>query len=201
VIVRPSALAALLRRTLVRPTSVVHLLDGVEAYAAFRAIVRELFPDAEAEILDARDQDAGRQTARVWAFCRKVEERYFPLYEAEEYEQLCDVPFVRNAWSYERLHDPDLPPGMLLLLVLCMHPYDAGTRIAALDAAEAHVPGVLLRELPPDGFDPGELLDRLAGTGFEAAADFAAWVFADIRSDLAALPTTDRCTDVRRRSA
>jgi hypothetical protein len=191
VIVRPSALAALLRRTLVRPVSVVQLLDGVEAYAAFRAIVRELFPDDEAEILAAHDQGAGRQTARVWAFCRKVEERYFPLHEAEEYEQLLgDIPFVRDAWSFDELHDLDgRPPGMLLLLALCTHPYDAGTRTAALDAAEAHVPGELLCQLPADGLAPDELRARLEGTRFEAAADFAAWLFADIRSDLAAWPT------------
>ncbi len=98
-IVAPSALGRAVRRAPVAPTSVVALLGSHEAYLAFRRIVREIFPDAEAEILVARQPGATRENARVWSFLRHVEAVYFPVYEADEYEQIVyGIPFLRHGW-------------------------------------------------------------------------------------------------------
>ena len=65
------------------PTSVAALLDGHAAQLAFRRIVEEVFPDAEAEILGATEPGDSRESARVWAFLHRVESAYFPVYELE----------------------------------------------------------------------------------------------------------------------
>jgi hypothetical protein len=166
--------------------SVAALLERHEAFLAFRTIVRDVFPHAGAEIMAARENGASRETARCWAFLHKVEAELFPVFEVEEYEQLIyAIPFVPNGWSYDRLHDLDLPLGELLLFAFCAQPYADGgdTRVALLDAAEAHVPCELLLEIPSGGFTPAELHQRLDGTPYAAAADFADWLWADIRSD------------------
>lgn len=126
-----------------------------------------------------------RETGRVWAFCHHVGERYFPLYELEEYEQVAyDVPITRFGWSIERIHDLDMPVGELLLLSLCGDPYifDSGLRVTILEAAERHVPRELLEAIPGDGLPPSELRARLEGTPYAAAADFAEWIFRDTGS-------------------
>jgi len=93
------ALGRALRRTPVAPASVAALLEGHEGYLAFRAVVREVFPNAEAEILGATEPGDSRESARVWAFLHRVEAAYFPVYELDEYDQVaCGIPFVRNAW-------------------------------------------------------------------------------------------------------
>ena len=53
------------------------------------------------------------------------------MYECDDYDQvLGGVPFVRNAWAYDRFHELDLPLGELLLFALCAQPYGR-TRTAA----------------------------------------------------------------------
>jgi hypothetical protein len=194
VIPRPLALGRALRRTPVGPRAVAALLEGQDGYRAFRAIVRDIFADAEAEILAAELPGESRETARVYAFTERVEATWFPIYEVDEYDQLAfGIPFVRNAWSYERFHELDLRPGELLLFALCAQPYEADTRISLLDAAEAHVPRTLLSEFPPGGFTPAELRERLDGTPYAGAADYADWlwgetetVFLDIDEEIVA---------------
>ncbi|GIW07439.1 MAG: hypothetical protein KatS3mg060_2244 [Dehalococcoidia bacterium] len=179
------ALGEALRRAPVAPSSVVDLLERHGAYLAFRQLVRDVFPEAEAEILAATGRDGDRESARVWAFLHKVEAEYFPVYEYDEYEQvLCGIPFVRNAWSYDRFHELDLSPGELLLFALCAQPYESGydSRVALLDAAEAHVPRALLAELPEAGLTPAELHERLDGTPYAAAAEYADWLWGDTGS-------------------
>ncbi|HVC32541.1 MAG TPA: hypothetical protein VNL16_03420 [Chloroflexota bacterium] len=181
-IARPTTIGRLLRRTPVRPASVAALLGNQEAYLTFRRILRDILPDAETEILDARAGDGNRESARVWAFVHRVEELYFPCYEADEYEQLVyGIPFVRNSWSYERFHELDLETGELLLFTLCAQPYETGydTRLPLLDAGEAHVPRTLLSQIPESGFTPADLHDRLDGSAYAAAAEFADWIWAD----------------------
>jgi len=194
VISSPLALGRALRRTPVAPRSVAALLEGQEGYRAFRAIVRELFPEAEAEILAAAEPGDSREAARVYAFINRVEATWFPVYECEEYDQVAfGIPFARNAWDYERFHELDLPPGEMLLFALCAQPYEADTRVPLLDAAEAHVPRDVLSEIPPGGFTPAELRHRLDGTPYAAAADYADWlwgetetVFLDVDEEMAA---------------
>ena len=181
-IARLTALGRALRRTPVAPASVAALLEGHEGYLAFRAVVRAVFPDAEAEILGATEPGDSRESARVWAFLHRVEAEYFPVYELDEYDQVaCGIPFIRNAWGYDRFHELDLRPGELLLFALCAQPYETGydSRLPLLAAAEEHVPPALLGELPAGGFTPAELRERLAGTPYAAAADYADWLWGE----------------------
>lgn len=175
------ALGKFLRRTPIAPTSVAALLERHEIVLAFRTIVRQIVPEAEAEIWQARDTGGSRENARVWAFLRRVETGFFPVYELDEYEQVvCGIPFVRNAWDDERFHALDVPLGELLLMALCAFPFDEdGLRIPVLDAAESLVPHDILRDIPERGFTPTELHERLDGTSWAAAADFADWVWGE----------------------
>jgi hypothetical protein len=180
-----SALGEALQRTPVAPTSVVDLLARQDAYRAFRQIVRDVFPEAEAEILGAAARDADRESARVWAFLHKIEAEHFPVYELDEYDQvLGGIPFMRNAWSSDRFHELDLRLGELLLFALCAQPYESGydSRLALLDAAETHVARALLAELPPGGLSPAELHERLDGTPYAAAAEYADWLWGETGS-------------------
>jgi hypothetical protein len=77
------ALGRALRRTPVAPTSVAALLEGHEGHLAFRAIVREVFPEVEAEILGATEPGGSRESTRVGAFLHRVEAEYFPVYELD----------------------------------------------------------------------------------------------------------------------
>lgn len=181
-VIRPRALAQWLRRTPVAPTSVAAWVSGSSGALAFRRIVQEIFPSAAAEMLAAQEPGATREQARVWAFLHKVEAELFPVYELEEYDQVAwGIPFIREAWSYDRLHDLEMPPGRLLLYALCAQPVDVGmdSRVPLLDAAEAHVPRAVLLNIPPGGLEPAALHERLDGTPYAAAADFADWLWGD----------------------
>jgi hypothetical protein len=185
VIASLTALGRVLQRAPVAPTSVAALLEGHEGYLAFCGVVREVFPDAEAAILGATEPGDNRESARVWAFLQRVELEYFPVYELDEYDQVaCSIPFVRNAWGYDRFHELDLRPGELLVFALCTQPYETGydSRVPLLAAAEAHVPPVLLSEIPSGGFTPAELRERLAGTPYAAAAEYADWLWSETDS-------------------
>ena len=175
-IVRPSALGRVLRRTPVRPASVAALLDGHAAQLEFRRIVEAIFPDEAAGIVAARQPGATREQARVAAFVGRVQAERFPVYELEEYAQVvAGIPFVCNGWGYDRFHDLDLRPGELLLSALCASAYDDALRLPLLDAAEAHVPGDLLTRIPAGGLTPADLHARLDGTPYVALAEFADW--------------------------
>lgn len=178
------SLTKLLRRAPIAPTSVAALLERQEVVQEFHQIVQAVFPDAAAEIWEARTDGANRENARVWAFLHRVEAECFPIYECDEYEQVFGgIPFVRNAWGYERFHDLNLRPGELLLFILCASPYDdAGIRLPALDAVEAHVPKEVLRDIPEEGLTPIELQERLEGRPYAATADFAAWLWGETGS-------------------
>lgn len=178
-IVSLRGLAKALRRTPVAPTSVAALLERQEAMLAFRRIVQELFPEAATEIWAARADGGSRENARVWAFLRRVETELFPVWECDEYEQVvCGIPIARNSWGYERFHALDMPLGELLLFVLCAYPYeDDGIRLPALDAAGARFPRETLQDVPPGGFTPADLRERLSETPFAVAADFADWLW------------------------
>lgn len=71
-----------------------------------------------------------------------------------------------------------MPLGELLLFVLCAYPYDGdGLRLPALDAAEARIPRETLRDVPPGGFTPADLRERLSETPYAGAIDFADWLW------------------------
>jgi hypothetical protein len=180
-IVRPIALGRALRRLPVRPTSVAALLGDHAAAMEFRGIVAAIFPNAASEILAATQPGATREQARVWAFLHHVEAHYFPVFEVDEYAQVVlGVPFIRDAWTLDRLHELDTSVGRLLLLALCAQPY-AGmdTRIPLLDAVAGVVPTAALADLPEGGFTPDDLHARLDGTPYAAASAFADWVWGE----------------------
>ena len=162
------------------PVALAELLGGVSIVTEFRRIVRAVLPPAVADaVLAAHEADAGRETSRVCAFIERIQQR-FPCYELDEYEQVvCGIPFVRNAWDDERLHDLDLPAGELLLLALCMQPYELDSRVTLLDACEPFVGRDLLLRIPEEGIHPRDLHARLDGTPFKPAAAFADWVWGD----------------------
>jgi hypothetical protein len=145
-----------------------------------------VFPAAAGELLALLPgPDETRESAHCGAFVRKVEAELFPCYEADGYDQLVwSVPFARNGWSYDRVHEVDLPVGELLLFALCEQPYLAhgGARIALLDAAAAHLPADLVAGIPPDGLDPEALHEALDGTPFAAAPAFADWLWGETGS-------------------
>lgn len=164
------------------PTSLAALLANHEAELTFRRIVQEVFPESGDEILAARPTGEHREHARVWAFLQRVEAEYFPVYELDEYDQVaCGIPFVREGWSYDRFHEVDMRLGELLLFSLCAQPFAPGfdSRVPLLDACEAHVPRMVLTEIPEGGFTPADLHERLDGTPYAAAAEFADWVWAE----------------------
>jgi hypothetical protein len=143
--------------------------------------VAEIFPNTASEILAATQPGTSREQARVWAFLHRVEAEFVPVYEVDDYEQVVlGIPFIRNAWTLDRLHELDMPVGQLLLLALCAQPY-AGmdTRIPLLDAVAGVVAPTILADLPADGFAPDELHTRLDGTPYAAAGEFAAWVWGE----------------------
>lgn len=180
-LLRPSALGAYLRRGPVSPTAVAALLGAGDGYASFRRIVRQIFPEAEAEILAVGGTTvADRETERCWAFVRRVDAEFFPCFEFEEYDQVaCGIPFLRFGWGYDSFHDLDLPLGKLLLFALCEQPYasDLGTRIPLLDAVAAALPAELVARIPREGVHPTILHARLDGGRFAAAAEFADWLW------------------------
>jgi len=146
------------------PTSAAALLGNYEAELTFRRIVREIFPDDGDEILVTGRGREHREHTRVWAFMQRVESTYFPVYELDEYDQVaCGIPFVRNGWSYERLHELDMRPGELLLFALCAQPFAPGfdSRIPLLDACEALVSPTLLHDIPESGLTPAQLHEQL----------------------------------------
>ncbi|MBI4499072.1 MAG: hypothetical protein HY689_14375 [Chloroflexi bacterium] len=165
-----------------KPTSVAALLGNHEAYLTFRQIVQQIIPDAADELLAVPETGADRESARVWAFLQRIERDYFPCYDPEEYEGVIyGIPFVRHGWSYDDFHEVELRPGELLMFALCEQPFADGndTRIALLDACEAHVPHMLLADLPDAGISPADLHQRLDDTPLAAAAEFADWLWGD----------------------
>jgi hypothetical protein len=185
VIVRLQALGRAMRVAPLAPTALAALLSNHEAELTFRRIVREVFPEGGDEILAARHAGEHREHARVWAFMQRVETELFPVYELDEYDQVaCGIPFVRTGWSLDRLHELEMRPGELLLFALCAQPFAPGfdSRVPLLDACEAHVPMTMLREIPEGGIDPSDLHERLDGTPYAPAAEFADWLWAETGS-------------------
>jgi hypothetical protein len=182
VIVSLQSLGRVMRVAPLAPTSAAALLGNYEAELTFRRIVREIFPVDGDEILVTGRGREHREHTRVWAFMQRVESTYFPVYELDEYDQVaCGIPFVRNGWSYERLHELDMRPGEILLFALCAQPFAPGfdSRISLLDACEAHVPRALLHDIPEEGLSPVQLHERLDDTPYAAAAGFADWLWGE----------------------
>ena len=191
----PLRLHALAARLLRRPPSLRELVTVVgyaEDYAWFAALVRRLFPvEAEAALAlpDAR--------ARVGRFAELFAARHFPLYlpyldflDEDDEPPWCwlrrGIPYELMGIGYEGLHEmwEGYREGLSALALLAASPEDRwlgpdGLRVAWMEAAAAHLPRETLARIPPDGIPLDALDAAVAGTGYEAAAQAARWVWAE----------------------
>lgn len=113
------ALAAAFRPRPLGGGRLAELLCGVDGPGAFRGLVRLVFPEEEAAVMDAGAEGAGRdrEAARVDAFVTRFSARHFPLYEQDEYAGILGrIPFVPFGWSSDEFHDvTGLHTGHLLM--------------------------------------------------------------------------------------
>ena len=192
----PALLSGLSETLLRRPPSLQELivrLGYAEDYAWFAELVRCLFPDDAEAALAAPDVGA-----RVGNFARLFQERHFPLY-APYLEFYVDegedppftwlrrgIPFQLVGIGYDGLHEmwDGYREGLSALALLAEPPdscYDGpdGLRTAWLESAAQHIPQQTLERIPPGGIPLEALNEALRDTGYEGAAQAAAWVRAE----------------------
>ena len=192
----PPVLSNLAERLLRRPPSLQELivrLGYAEDYAWFAKLARRLFPN-EAETMLAIP-DVGQ---RLESFARLFQERHFPLY-APYLEFFVDegedppftwlrrgIPFQLMGFGYDGLHEMwDGYREGLSALALLAEPPDAdyegpgGLRTAWLESAAQRIPQQTLERIPRAGIPLHALTDAVQDTGYEGAAQAAAWVRAE----------------------
>ena len=190
---RLSGLADLLLR---RPPSLrelVVILGYADDYAWFAGLVRRLFPNEAEAALSAPDV-----RTRVERFANLFGERHFPLY-APFFEFYLDegdeppwswlrrgIPFDLMGFGYDGLHEMwnGYREGISALVLLVKPPdsfYEGpdGIRVAWLESAAERIPQQTLLRVPQGGIPLEDLTGTLKETGFEGAAQAAAWVFAE----------------------
>ena len=191
---RLSDLAELLQR---RPPSLrelVTLVGYADDYAWFAGLVRHLFPEEAGATLSAPDVRTS-----VERFANLFGERHFPLYapiiefwtddEGEEppWSWLRrGIPFDLMGFGYDGLHEMwnGYRDGLSALTLLVRAPdasyvADDGMRVAWLESAAERIPQDTLLRIPRGGIPLDDLTDAVKSTGFEGAANAAAWVFAE----------------------
>ena len=186
-----SGLAGLLLR---RPPSLrelVTLVGYADDYAWFAGLVRRLFPNEAAETLAAPDA-----RERVERFANLFGERHFPLYapffdfydgDEPPWSWLRrGIPFDLVGFGYDALHEMwDGYREGISALALLARPPDAyyegpdGMRVAWLESAAERIPRETLLRIPDGGIPPDALNEAVKGTGFEGAAQAAAWVWGE----------------------
>ncbi len=192
----PPVLSNLAERLLRRPPSLRELivrLGYAEDYAWFAGLARRLFP-GEAETMLAIP-DLGQRLER---FARVFEERHFPLY-APYLEFFVDegedppftwlrrgIPFQLMGFGYDGLHEmwDGYQEGLSALALLAEPPdayYDepGGLRTAWLECAAQRIPQETLERIPKGGIPLETLTETVRDTGYEGAAQAAAWVRAE----------------------
>ena len=192
----PPLLSGLSETLLRRPPSLQELivrLGYAEDYAWFAELVRRLFPqEAEAALAVP---DANRRMER---FAELFQERHFPLYglfldfwldEGDEppWSWLRrGIPFGLMGFGYDGLHEMwDGYREGLSALALLVKPPDSfylgpdGIRVAWLESAAEHIPQETLLRIPQGGIPLEALTGALEGTGFQGAAQAAAWVWGE----------------------
>ena len=188
-----SGLAKLLLRGPPSLRELVTLVGYADDYAWFAGLVRRLFPNEAETALAAPDI-----RTRVERFANLFGERHFPLY-APYFEFFLDdgdeppwtwlrrgIPFELMGFGYDGLHE--LWDGYregLSALALLVRPPDSfyegpdGMRVAWLESAAERIPKETLLRIPDGGIPLDALTEALKGTGFEGAANTAAWVWAE----------------------
>ena len=152
-------------------------LEGVEEYEDFAALVRELLPDSEQEILgEATPQ------GQIGAFVNRFQERYFPLEEgvwtdAEGYYDLTrGIPVTVLSISMDDYFNiDDFRPGLQLMCYLLAAPdwAEPAARVAIAEACAEHVPVDLLSRVPEGGFARETVQQLVQGGPHEALAHWA----------------------------
>ena len=187
---RLSGLAELLLR---RPPSLQELaarLGCAEDYAWFAGLARRLFPDEAEALLSA--PDVGERLER---FARLFQERHFPLYSpylefyVDEGEDppftwlRRGIPFGLMGIGYDGLHElwDGYREGLSALALLAEPPDSCfsepdGLRTAWLEAAAQRIPQETLLRIPEGGIALEALTEAVRETGFQGAAQAAAWV-------------------------
>jgi hypothetical protein len=194
-----TALCAWLERRVAPPDleELINTLLAPEDLVTFRALVDEYLPECEAEIQAARGA-----VARVSAFAKFFEKKYFPLSpmfdEDSGYEEgyafmtSAIYPFA-TGWSSDDWDDDvtGRDNGHQLLYVLgarCGDDNDAddgmhagweqqleGMRVTALEACRSHTKAQVLRRIPEGGWTRKRLHQLLDGTEYQGAAEAADW--------------------------
>ena len=190
----PLRLSALAARLLRRPPllrELVTLVGYADDYAWFAGLVRRLFPEEAEAVLMAPDT-----RERVARFAALFAARHYPLYMPHLEFWLEDgdeppwswlrrgIPYELMGIGYEGLHEMwECYRDGFSALALLAAPTDAlfidpdGLRVAWLEAAAAHIPRETLERIPPGGVPLDDLASAAEGTGFEAAAEAARWVW------------------------
>ncbi len=175
-----------LGRTLLhRPAAPSRLIKAVArhgVYVEFAKIARAVFPEEAGALLQVEPAPGeDREVAMVGAFCRLVDQRLFPIYECEEFEQVVhQVPFVRRGWLNDDYHEANRSPGEMLLWALSEDPWgDPGIRLPVLDACREWVPDEVLARIPEGGVPRQQLHENLDRTRYEGAAVFCDWLWLD----------------------
>lgn len=159
-------------------SALIGQLEGVEDYAEFVNIVRNLLPEREGDILGQLTPD--EQIAR---FASYFEDRYFPLHDSlqsgdtEGYIDLTrSIPVIVGGMSWDDYHE--LPtyarPGLQLMAYLVEAPGgEEEARIALAEACKEHVPVDFLQRVPQGGLRDDECQQILNGTKYQGLAHWA----------------------------
>lgn len=168
-----------------RPLSVAHLVRlfaSADDYKDFVAVVREILPECEQEILRHRDPED-----QIRTFVTRFNDRYFPLEDGfydmvgEDEEEpywlfLRGIPLQVMGVGFDDYHEmPDrYRPGLQLMTYLLEAPWEAegGARIALAEACRQHVPLDLLQRGPEGGLSFSDAHELLNGTAYEALAQW-----------------------------
>jgi hypothetical protein len=168
------------------PPNLDHVLEyfqSAEFLTEFVAITRKFLPKHEKDILSK----AGPQ-ARIDKFIRLFSKQYFPLDNMWDYSEgyepfVMGMPVALDGLSYDDYEDlGNYSPEMICLLALVVYPFWVGDdkdrgiteRVPLMDAARRIAGDTVLR-LPPGGFTPLELHQKLDKTFYEGAAVFSEW--------------------------
>ena len=189
----PPRLSGLAKLLLRRPPSLRELVTIVgyaDDYAWFVGLMHRLFPEEAEAALAAPDV-----RRRVEGFALLFGERHFPLY-GPYFDFFLDegdeppwtwlrkgIPFELMGFGYDGLHEMwnGYRDGLSALALLAKPPdgyYEDpdGIRVAWLESAAASIPQQTLLSIPEGGIPLDALTEALKGTGFEGAAQAAAWI-------------------------
>lgn len=181
-------LQVLADRLTVGPPSIavlIDLLEQSEYVQEFLELVCEYLPEHEREIM------VGALDDRAYRFCRRFEERYFPLDsdmldigEDSIAMLVREVPVQLMGLGYEDYHEfESMADGMVLMLALVANPWiepeeeEEAARIPLLESVAKLVGKEIVELIPKEGWQLKELHDRLDGTQYAPVAAYADWVW------------------------